>query len=92
MSVDKIYLVVGETGEYSDHTQWNVAAYVDKEAAEQHKRLAQDFLETADSPYADIKSPYDNYKYLWSKGTKYYVEEIAVVRHVDEYQERYPVK
>lgn len=92
MSVDRIYLVVGETGEYSEHRQWNVATYAEKEAAEQHKRLAQEYLKTANSPYAIIKSPYDNYEYLHNKCTKYYVEEVDLIRHVDEYQDRHPVK
>jgi hypothetical protein len=32
-----IYVVVGETGEYSDHSDWYVAAFLRKEKAEEFK-------------------------------------------------------
>lgn len=32
----KVYIIVGTTGEYSDHTQWNVATYIDKDQAQIH--------------------------------------------------------
>lgn len=35
-----IYVVYGQTGEYSDHTEWLVCAYEDKVKAERHADLA----------------------------------------------------
>lgn len=32
----EIWVVFGSTGEYSDHSEWMVAAYTTKEAAEKH--------------------------------------------------------
>ncbi len=57
MSKKVIYLVEGSTGEYSDHTQWAVAAYLDREMAELHARLANEA--SAEKNYLD---PEDNYK------------------------------
>lgn len=92
MTVDKIYVVTGETGDFSDHTQWNVAAYVDKEAAEQHARLAKEFIVKAKRPLSEVKSPYDSAMDTLYILPKYYVEEIEIVRHVDEYQDKHPVE
>lgn len=33
----QIYLVVGGTGEYSDHTEWTVCAFINKARAEAHQ-------------------------------------------------------
>ena len=36
----KIYIVSGESGEYSDRIQWSVAAYIDPGKAHLHSELA----------------------------------------------------
>lgn len=40
-----IYVVYGETGEYSDHTEWNVAAYTREEDAKEHARMATEWYQ-----------------------------------------------
>jgi hypothetical protein len=54
-----VYVVVGHTGEYSDHTQWNVAAYLDREHAEEHARLANEF---ADAEKARMRPLHEEYR------------------------------
>lgn len=36
MSDSQIHVVMGSTGEYSDHQEWSVAAYFSKSKAEEH--------------------------------------------------------
>jgi hypothetical protein len=43
--VDKVWLVVGEKGEYSDFSTWDVAAYPEKDVAEIHARKANEEVE-----------------------------------------------
>lgn len=38
---NKIYVVMGTTGEYSDRSEWPVIAYFDEEKAKQHVTLAR---------------------------------------------------
>lgn len=51
----RIYLLVGDTGEYSDHTQWNVAAYTTREQAELHR---QRLLEVIKPPQGSSRPAY----------------------------------
>lgn len=37
----QVHVIIGQTGEYSDHTEWAVAAYQDLERATQHADLAK---------------------------------------------------
>ena len=37
-----VYVVVGSTGEYSDRSEWYVAAYFDEELAKEHVMLADE--------------------------------------------------
>jgi hypothetical protein len=41
-----IYLVKGHTGEYADHVEWTVCAFVNKERAETHCLLCNDTAKT----------------------------------------------
>ena len=47
----KAYIIVGETGEYDDHTRWNVVAFLNREMANRYveNRLNQ-FLRDNDIP------------------------------------------
>lgn len=38
--MDKVFVVVGQTGEYSDRDEWFVCAYADELMAQEHVRLA----------------------------------------------------
>lgn len=40
----KIYLIVGETGEYSSRREWYVCAFRDKDAAEAFAQSCRDFV------------------------------------------------
>lgn len=94
-----VYVVVGETGDFDDHREWWVAVYEDREAAEEHARLANEKM--LDSPHHNRKLysdemtefkrtfPYDNDIRVDLEGTTYSVAEIPFVRHVDEYIETY---
>lgn len=42
MTYDRVYIVVGSCGEYSDWRCWHVAAYRDKERAEEHLALCRE--------------------------------------------------
>lgn len=39
----KIYVVMGESGEYDDHTDWLVHAYVDEADADKHAKDANEW-------------------------------------------------
>lgn len=60
-----MWLVFGQTGEYSDHVRWPVAAYSSREAAEKHADLAKQWelatYEKRESHKRNvlIKCPYD---------------------------------
>jgi hypothetical protein len=41
---EKVYVVMGETGEYSDRAFWHVVAYRDEEAAKAHVQRAEAWL------------------------------------------------
>jgi hypothetical protein len=88
-----IYLVLGTTGEYSDHTEWNVAAYTEKTAAEEHARLLNEWVKGTDVFDFDArkdkaqKCPYDPMCEIDYTGTEYVVMEISLFRHVDEFME-----
>lgn len=96
-----VYLVTGSTGEYSDHSEWVVAAYPYFEQAEQHAKLANDQLREA-GLHADAgrvnrsegkefvgKFSLDRDCHIDYTGTVYVVQVIPMVAHVDEYMELY---
>lgn len=69
----RVYLVMGSTGEYSDRTEWCVAVYTNREQAELHAKLAYEHLKQ----FCEARGI----------GVKYSVEELPLMRHVDEYLE-----
>lgn len=93
-----LYVVVGETGEYGDSREWFVAAYTDKERAEDHAKRATAAMERS-KPHtllymerARFKEtfPYDNDCQIDQlTRTTYSVAEIPLVAHVDEYIETF---
>lgn len=50
---ETIYVVVGESGSYSDHTTWMVAWYLDKDRAEAHVAAATAEVSRIYAPIAD---------------------------------------
>lgn len=98
------HLVLGSTGEYSDHTKWVVAAYETAEGAEQHAKLANAFVRQEPRRGEDgdfigdydhrleleESNPYDPDCRINYTGTEYVVVKIPLVRHVDEFLEHHP--
>lgn len=82
----KIYIVVGETGAYSDMYDWYVVAYKDKEKAEKRAYFcntdAKDWYDRRDCGYDD--PPPDTYASdphmcVDFTGTVYHVREVELV-------------
>lgn len=44
---EKVYVVKGTSGEYSDAVEWQVAAYFDRDRAEEHVSLLNDWAKRA---------------------------------------------
>ncbi len=92
MTLDKVYVVCAiRVGDYSDRSEWDVAAYPDRETAEQHAALANEYDLEVDVQETYLKaSPYDRHRGNESgyEVASYGVIELPLVLHVDQYQER----
>lgn len=86
-----IYLVTGETGEYSDRCNWIVASYTTEEQAKLHVELAteaaKEAVEKAKYRWHVKSTPYDLHISIDYNGVKYECVEVEVYRHVDEWME-----
>ncbi len=85
MVLDAVYVVVGSTGQYSDHREWYVMAFLSRAKAER-------FTEAVSAEYRKIKQRYS--ENLWNipekanpldpdmqidyTGTNYYVVEMPL--------------
>jgi hypothetical protein len=103
--MDRVWLVMGTNDEYEcddfefQHSDWCVAAYPDNETAEQHARLANEYASLTEETEARGEgeeggeaSPYDvgvDNHTVWTLLARYYVTEVPLVLHVDQYLERY---
>jgi hypothetical protein len=80
--IGSVFLVVGSTGQYSDHTEWNVMAYPTEEQANAHRDAAQvvadSHKELARNYDFDFKNPHDPQYAIDYTGTSYRVEMIEV--------------
>lgn len=86
--MDKIYIVSGTTGEYSDRSDWEVAAYYDKDQADLHAAKANEHAYKARDYGAKMENPFDpNMEGDPFTGTKYAVSEMKLFRHIDEFLE-----
>lgn len=76
-----IYVVMGQTGEYSDRSEWPVMAYTDKPSAEKH---ADDAMMEARRLKADqeygAKNKYDPNMSMDYTGTDYYVMDVPMTQ------------
>ena len=95
---DFVYLVWGYTGEYSSTEQWAVAAYLDKELAEQHCKILNSYFTEDPIKYSEvdevvtkiIDSGWDKYCRIKSlDGVSYSVYEIPFALHPDLYLEKH---
>ena len=78
----KIYVVIGESGEYSDHSEWLVAAFLSETKAYQHAETCAADLVRMFEEGRDSKGRYDgrvdgwdcrSLDKDWNDGVKYYV-------------------
>ena len=86
--MQKIYLVMGQTGEYEDYSKWTVKAFYDKRKAEElvgkaskraqkiHSMMLKAIDEDRSLP--DFKSQYDPNIYMWCNGTSYFIVEVPL--------------
>ncbi len=93
-----MYILMGNTGEYSDHTTWFVAAYTSREMAEQHKKRLDEIIYSTEKEGYDhedrnkliflIKAKeLDPMCIIGYTGTWYEIKEVKLYRHFDEYLE-----
>lgn len=79
----KVFIVFGQTGEYSDHSNWAVKGFVDKTRAEAFELAATKWAHEAKSRvgrYEPIKepSPYDPKFRCDYTGTDYFTVEVEI--------------
>ena len=90
--VDKIYVVMGTTGKYSDRTEWLVAAYSNEKEAQKHIELAtekanEEFEKYRKDVYKyDPKNEYDKGMAMDYTGTRYFLEESELFEDVFHYK------
>jgi len=78
-----VWIVVGETGQYSDYSEWNVAAFTTEELANHFRDLCQNEADKANGSKdyeirAGFKHAYDTQFYCDYNGTKYRVAMVEV--------------
>jgi len=79
-----VYVVIGTTGEYSDHREWPVKAYYSKTLAEQHvvnagRRANELFVQYG--RYGDVpkgENEYDSKMESAYTGQRYYIWEVEL--------------
>jgi hypothetical protein len=102
VNLKTVHVVVGTTGDFSDHTRWNVAAYTEKEMAELHAARANDWLrehrshedQVSSSAYPARAKDGNPFDALMSMdvitGANYAVEDVKIFVHLDEFLEHQP--
>lgn len=93
METGKVFVVVGKTSDGCDTTEWAVAAYTVRSVAEDHANLANQAMDEAPGPEADLDTieefrsqfPYDLDPPLLEMGTSYEVWEVPLCLAVSEY-------
>ena len=77
-----VWIVIGETGVYSDYSEWNVAAYPNEEEANKHRDAAQAEAEKVNGKDYTIrngfKNAYDSQFASDYTGTHYRVEMVEL--------------
>ena len=78
--LEKVYVVMGSQRRCEQ--QWLVACYTEKEMADLHVQKAMGYSTDSDFPY-DWDTDHRKAQYQ----TEYYVEEVHLFRHLDEFLE-----
>jgi hypothetical protein len=77
-----VWIVVGETGEYSDHSEWNVAGFTSEALATHFRDLCQNEADKVNGKDYTLrrgfKHAYDTQYYCDYTGTGYRVEMVEV--------------
>jgi len=82
-----VYLVIGQTGEHEDKTEWIVCAHMSESEALQHaadaQRCADEYQRTRRSPYAGAPhgvNAFDPDMQMDYDGTRYRTEPVRLYR------------
>lgn len=77
-----VWVVVGETGQYSDYTEWNVAGFETEQLAEEFKNLCQVEADKVNGQGWEVRDgfrhKYDTQFYCDYTGTRYLVAMVEV--------------
>lgn len=91
MTATRIYIVIGNSGAYSDYSDWFVAAYWDEENARQHAQKAKEWaddikhMERATRRDQSKRNPWDDQMMFIDDDVAYGVEEVDVFHDVSYY-------
>ena len=83
---EKIYVVFGSTGEYSDRSEWMVKAFTSLEQAKElvvnAERRAKEIFVVRGSSYSSVKglNEFDPNMGMDYTGTQYYYDTVELVR------------
>lgn len=84
---EKIFVVEGTTGEYSDRSEWPVMAYVDEEKAKEHvvnaERRAKELEATRRDYFDNVEkgaNEFDPEMIMDYTGTSYYYYDVELIR------------
>ncbi len=91
---EKIYVVMGTTGEWSDRTEWTVAAYIDEEEAKKHVELASEKANeeavkgnaSSNKWNYQYKNEYDKSMQIDYTGTSYFICEVDLFVDIFQYK------
>jgi hypothetical protein len=79
--MQQVFIVIGSTGEYDDHTEWTVAAYATEIEATWHARKAEMWADANAEQFREhscscspLVNPYDEDMQMDYSGTSYSVQ------------------
>ena len=87
--MQKVYIVMGQTGEYDSYSKWPVHAYLEREKAEEHVAKANErakeiitlirlAADDEESEIPELENEYDSGMYMDYNGTSYFVVDIPI--------------
>ena len=82
--MSKVYVIIGQTGQYDDYREWNVIAFKHKTKANNYLKLVQDkadeIYEKQRNRYSfnERDNEYDPRMSMDYNGTKYTIEELKL--------------
>ncbi|TXH59003.1 MAG: hypothetical protein E6Q97_00910 [Desulfurellales bacterium] len=91
----KIYVVIGETGEYSDREEWTVRAFTSEKRAKDFILMLDNWLRENGKSYRESRAvhvsgryntecPHDPRFQVDYTGTRYYLDETELEEESDE--------